>query len=70
MGTQKRQKKKKLIVFDILCPRILNIASTVEQLNLKLKKIGRGAQKFMGAQKLLRGHDASVSLRHLQMAPG
>ena len=29
-----------------------------------------GAQKFMGAQKLLRGHDASASLRHRQMAPG
>jgi len=28
-----------------------------------------GAQKFMGAQKLLRGHDASASLRHRQMAP-
>ena len=28
-----------------------------------------GAQKFMGAQKLLRGHDASASLRHPQMAP-
>ena len=24
----------------------------------------------MGAQKLLRGHDASSSLRHPQMAPG
>ena len=24
----------------------------------------------MGAQKLLRGHDASASLRHPQMAPG
>jgi len=29
-----------------------------------------GAQKFMGAQKLLRGHDASASLRYPQMAPG
>jgi len=29
-----------------------------------------GAQKFTGAQKLLRGHDASASLRHPQMAPG
>ena len=29
-----------------------------------------GAQKFMGAQKLLRGHDASASLRHPQMALG
>jgi len=29
-----------------------------------------GAQKFMGAQKLLWGHDASASLRHPQMAPG
>jgi len=28
-----------------------------------------GAQKFMGAQKLHRGHDASASLRHPQMAP-
>jgi len=28
-----------------------------------------GAQKFMGAQKLLRDHDASASLRHPQMAP-
>jgi len=28
-----------------------------------------GAQKFMGAQKLLRGRDASSSLRHPQMAP-
>jgi len=28
-----------------------------------------GAQKFMGAQKLLWGHDASASLRHPQMAP-
>jgi len=28
-----------------------------------------GAQKFMGAQKLLTGHDASASLRHPQMAP-
>ena len=28
-----------------------------------------GAQKFMGAQKLLRGHDASASLRHPQMSP-
>jgi len=27
-----------------------------------------GAQKFMGAQKLLRGHDTSASLRHPQMA--
>ena len=27
-------KKKKLIVFDILCPHILNIAWTIEQLNL------------------------------------
>jgi len=27
------------------------------------------AQKFMGAQKLLGGHDASASLRHPQMAP-
>jgi len=29
-----------------------------------------GAQKFMGAQKLLRDHNASASLRHPQMAPG
>ena len=29
-----------------------------------------GAQKFMGAQKLLRGDDAIASLRHRQMAPG
>ena len=29
-----------------------------------------GAQKFMGAQKLRRGRDASASLRHPQMAPG
>jgi len=28
-----------------------------------------GAQKFMRAQKLLRGHDASASQRHPQMAP-
>ena len=28
-----------------------------------------GAQKFMGAQKLLRGHDASALLRRPQMAP-
>jgi len=28
-----------------------------------------GAQKFMGAQKLLRGHDVSASLRHPQMVP-
>ena len=49
---------------------ILNIALTIKQLNLKFKKIGWGAQKFMGAQKLLRDHDASASLRHPQMAPG
>jgi len=28
-----------------------------------------GVQKFLGAQKLLKGHDASASLRHPQMAP-
>ena len=28
-----------------------------------------GAQKFMGVQKLLKGNDASASLRHPQMAP-
>jgi len=32
---------------------ILNIALTIEQLNLKLKKNWMEAQKFMGAQKLL-----------------
>jgi len=70
-GNTKKIKKKKLIVFDILCPNILNIAWTIEQLNLKFKKkyFWAGAQKFMGAQKLLRGHDANASLRHLQMAP-
>jgi len=35
-----------------------------------LKLFWMGAQKFMGAQKLLRGHDASASLRHPQMAHG
>jgi len=63
MATQ----ENKLIVFDILCPHILNIAWTIEQLNLIF--FWTGAQKFMGVQKLLRGHDVSASLRHLQMAP-
>jgi len=47
---------------------ILNIAWTLEQLNLKFNFFWMGAQKFMGAQKLLRGHDASASLRHPQLA--
>jgi len=41
---------------------ILNIARTIEQLNLKLKeKFWMAAQKFMGAQKLLGGVIASPS---------
>jgi len=40
---------------------ILNIAWTIEQLNLKLKKIGMGAQKFMGSRNYL---GAMTQARH------
>jgi len=62
---------KNWLISTVLCPHILNIAWTIEQLNLNFSEnfFGTAAQKFMGAQKLLRGHDASASLRHPQMAP-
>jgi len=68
--------KIKIRAYFVVLPKnpqhnnILNIAWTSKQLNLKLKKFWTGAQKFAAAQKLLRGHDASASLRHPRMAPG
>ena len=64
-------KKKEIDCFRHSLSTHLNIAWTIEQLNLIFFKFfWTGAQKFTGAQKLLRGHDASASFRHPQMAPG
>jgi len=54
-------KKKKLIVFDILCPHILNIAWIIEQLNLiffnffgRGHKNSWGRRNYLGAMTLAR----------------
>ena len=55
-------KKMKLIVFDILCPHILNIAWTIEQLNLIfLIFFGRGHKNSWGRRNYL---GAMTQARH------
>jgi len=55
-GNTKKKKKKLMIVFDILCPHILNIVRTTEQLNLNSVKLFLdGDTKIHGGAEITQG---------------